>query len=133
MADRPDRDTKTPGQGSASPGNADKVRRHYRVPADPEQTPEVEINGELFQVYDVSEGGICHLLSRDQAFQVGDMPRIRVMIAGEEFELDGVVVHVTPHGEYSARCGIMFSAVGPEALGTIRRYVEETRARLFNK
>ena len=113
-------------------GGANPVRQHFRVPADPEAVPRVLIKNVAYRVYDVSEGGICHLVSKVNAFTLGEDPGpITVTVAGRDMELSGAVVHLTPHGEDRVRCGIRFTALNPEQLRIIQQYVAEVRSVLF--
>ncbi|THB63873.1 MAG: PilZ domain-containing protein [Desulfovibrio sp.] len=119
-------------RGPLDKGGEHPVRRHFRVPADPDEVSRIVVNGVEFPVFDVSEGGICHLIAKDKAFDLGQDPGpIEVVIQGKTMTLEGMVVHMTPHKEDKVRCGIMFTAVGPEQLEIIKQYVEEIRSIMF--
>jgi len=108
------------------------TRDIFRIPVLETHDVTALLEKQNFPVINVGSKGIGILLTDEESFPVSDQIfDIMLRLMGKEFELQGKIVHVSPHESGNYLCGIELLDLNNECEQTIASYIKNHRSSMF--
>ncbi len=125
--------------GDASQGGAEQaggedlvIRKTFRVPLSGTDVLNAQINSKSYDLFNVSETGICIQLKTSDLFLVGDrLDNIKLTLDELSLNVAGIVMHVSPseYGHYL--CGIRLVEMTVTGQRKLKKFVKSNRRKLL--
>jgi len=108
------------------------TRDIFRIPVHESHDVRALIEEQSFPVINLGSRGVGILLSEEDALPVSDqLFNIILHLAGKRFELQGKIVHVSPHDSGNYLCGVELVDMTKACGQTIAAYIKKHRSSMF--
>lgn len=108
------------------------MRKNFRINVKGNSDVTVKINDAKYEVFDVVDNGIGIIFSpEDILIAVGDELPIELTIKETTYNLQGVVVHISPEGPEELLCGIDFINIDKNSKEKLMQYIQTCKERIF--
>jgi len=111
----------------------EEIKRHsFRVPCLETDNAEVIIKGKSYPVINVGSRGLGLILPDEHSLQEGEeLNTMKFRMLGQEFTLQGRVVHISMEEDNTYLCGVALTGMGEEQSAKIRALIQSRRQALF--
>gem|GEM_PF-2511284 len=104
------------------------MRGSFRIPIGNEDQISVRLEGAVFQVLNISEGGIGLLIKNPEGgLKEGWMGTLLMSIEGKEWNVQARVSHLSPYDSGDFICGLQFMEVSPQLEQSLNEFLSRTR------
>lgn len=108
------------------------TRDIFRIPVLESHDITALLENQHFPVINLGSKGVGILLTEEDTFPVSDQVfDISLSLMGKKFELQGKIVHVSPHESGNYLCGIELIDLNSECKQTIADYIKKFRSNMF--
>ncbi|MDH3393239.1 MAG: PilZ domain-containing protein [Desulfobulbaceae bacterium] len=108
------------------------TRDIFRIPVLATDKVTALIEKQSFPVINLGSKGLGILLTDEETFPVSDQIfDISLQINGKQFELQGKIVHASPHDSGNYLCGVELVDMDSECERTIADYIKKHRSSMF--
>lgn len=108
------------------------TRDIFRIPVHPSDKVTALIEQQSFPVINLGSRGLGILLTDEETFPVSDQTfDITLQISEKQFELQGKIVHASPHESGSYLCGVELVGMDNQCEQTIADYIKKHRSSMF--
>jgi len=108
------------------------TRDIFRIPVLESHDVTALLEKQLYPVINLGSKGLGILLIESEAFPVSDQIfDISLRLMGKTFELQGKIVHVSPHETGNYLCGIELIDLDNDCKQTIADYIKNHRSSMF--
>lgn len=110
------------------------TRDIFRIPVHESHDVSALIEKQSFPVINLGSKGLGILLSEEDAFPASDrILSILLRLNGKQFELQGKIVHVSPHDSGNYLCGVELIGMTSQCEKTIADYIKKHRSSMFTE
>ena len=110
------------------------TRDIFRIPVVESHDVTALIEKQSVPVINLGSKGLGILLTEEEAFPVSDdIFDLTLDLSDKEFDLQGKVVHVSPHDSGNYLCGVELVDMSKECGQTIAAYIKKHRSSMFTE
>ncbi|MDH5299499.1 MAG: PilZ domain-containing protein [Desulfobulbaceae bacterium] len=110
------------------------TRDIFRIPVLESHDVTVQIDSRSFTVVNLGSKGLGIILTGENLFAADNkLHAITLVLGGKQFNLEGRVVHVSPHDSGNYLCGIELVDMDVDSSKAIDDYIRQNRSTLFAK